>query len=288
MISTMRPVSLLLSIGFALAATTLARAQCGPDALGTSRVMRVGAAGGGGVGLKSYPRTLALADKEIVLTFDDGPLPGPTTKVLDALKKECVRATFFLIGRNADANPALVRREAAEGHTVAHHTYSHPAVTLRGLSDEAARADIDKGIAADERAAGAGARAPFFRFPGFADTKPLVDWLARRDILVFGTDVWASDWTPMSPTQQLALVMGRIEKVRRGIVLFHDTREQTAQMMPAFLRELKARGYRIVHIEPGAGRPATVEAGPGWRSETDRLISGLMAARRAAAPKATQ
>jgi peptidoglycan/xylan/chitin deacetylase (PgdA/CDA1 family) len=280
----MRLASLLFATLLSLGAAGAAQAQCGPDALGVSRVMRVGTAGGGGVGLKSYPRTLALADKEVVLTFDDGPLPGPTTKVLDALKKECVRATFFLIGRNADANPALVRREVADGHTVAHHTYSHPAVTLRGLSDEAARADIDKGMAADDRAAGAAQRAPFFRFPGFADTRPLVDWLARRDILVFGTDVWASDWSPMSPTQQLALVMGRIEKARRGIVLFHDTREQTAAMMPAFLRELKARGYRIVHIEPGAGRPATVEAGPGWRSETDRLISGLMAARRAAQP----
>ena len=84
----MRLASLLLATLLSLAGAGAAPAQCGPDALGTARVMRVGTAGGGGVGLKSYPRTLALADKEIVLTFDDGPLPGPTTKVLDALKKD--------------------------------------------------------------------------------------------------------------------------------------------------------------------------------------------------------
>ncbi|MBL8588468.1 MAG: polysaccharide deacetylase family protein [Methylobacteriaceae bacterium] len=245
-------------------------AACRADALGTARAIGVG--GPGAVGLKSYPRTLALADKELALTFDDGPLPGPTTRVLDALAAECVKATFFVIGRNAAANAQLVRRQIAEGHTVANHTYSHPAATLRGLSDAAARADIERGAAAI--AAAGGGRTPFFRFPGFADTPALVEWLGARGDLVFGADLWASDWAPMSPQAQLSLVLGRIERARKGIVLFHDTREQTAAMLPALLRELKARGYRIVHLTPGWGATTTA-AGPGWRSDTDRLIAGL-------------
>lgn len=258
------------ALALALLVPAAAEAQCRPDALGVARTIGVGAAGA--IGVKTYPRTLALADKELVLTFDDGPLPGPTGRVLDALRAECVKATFFLIGRNAAANPHLVRREIAEGHTVANHTFSHPAATMRGLSDAAARADIERGAAAI--AAAGGGRAPFFRFPGFADTPALVDWLGGRGITVFGTDLWASDWTPMSPEAQLALVLRRIEARRKGIVLFHDTRGQTAAMLPALLRELKVRGYRIVHVTPGAGA-ALANAGAGWRSETERLIAGL-------------
>ncbi len=77
--------------------------------------------------------------------------------------------------------------------------------------------------------------------------------MSERDLVVFGADVWASDWEHMGPDQQLRLVLSRIEKVGRGIVLFHDTKAQTAQMLPAFLRELKKRGYQIVHIVPAGG-----------------------------------
>ena len=72
--------------------------------------------------------------------------------------------------------------------------------------------------------------------------------------MVFGADVWASDWDPMSPEQELRLILARIEQVGRGIVLFHDSKAQTAKMLPAFLRELKRRGYRIVHVVPAASR----------------------------------
>ena len=97
-----------------------------PDALGTERVLSVDAASTPRVGRKQFPATLPLAPKELVLTFDDGPWPTTTPKVLDALKAECVHATFFLLGRNVEANPAIARRELAEGHTIGHHTYSHP------------------------------------------------------------------------------------------------------------------------------------------------------------------
>ena len=250
-----------------------------PTALGVSRVMTVGSAGGLAIGLKTYPQTLVLADHELVLTFDDGPWPATTPAVLKALEDECVRATFFLIGRNAAAAPALVRREIAAGHTVGHHSFSHPAVTLRRFTDEKAREDIDRGIAADEAAAygaaGAEPRVPFFRFPGFADTTPLLRWLDSRNIAVFGADIWASDWEEMTPQEEMAKLLYRIEKAGSGIVLLHDIKERTASMLPAFLRELKKRGYSIVHIEPGPGAAETSPAGDNWVSDTERSLARL-------------
>jgi peptidoglycan/xylan/chitin deacetylase (PgdA/CDA1 family) len=180
-----------------------------------------------------------------------------------------VRATFFLLGRNAAANPALARRALAEGHTVAHHTFSHP--LLSRISMAAAEREIDRGIAADERATygppGQAAapdtqpKTPFFRFPGFAASPALLDRMAARKLAVFGADLWAGDWNPMTPNRQLRLVLARLDAAGRGIVLFHDTKQQTAAMMPAFLRALKARGYRVVHVV-AAGAPASGSAGP--------------------------
>ena len=95
---------------------------CPPEALGVARTIEVGTKGGIQVGLKTYPRSLVLDNHEIVLTFDDGP-SAQTTPRIDALAAECVKATFFLVGRNAEALPALVKREVAEGHTVGHHSF---------------------------------------------------------------------------------------------------------------------------------------------------------------------
>lgn len=254
---------------------------CPAGALGTSRTLVVGTKGGGAVGLESYPRTLPLADHEVVLTFDDGPAPATTPAVLDALAAQCVRATFFLIGREAEADPALVRREIAEGHTVGHHTYSHPARTLRRMDDAEARDDIVRGMRADDLAAYGAAddrpRVPFFRFPGFADTPALDAWLAARDIAVFGTDLWALDWLDLSPDAERAYLMRRLDKAGRGIVLLHDSRRATARMLPDFLRALKAGGYHVVALVPGAGPMTTVAAPKGWSSETDRVIAEVFA-----------
>jgi peptidoglycan/xylan/chitin deacetylase (PgdA/CDA1 family) len=243
---------------------------CGPDALGVSRVVEIDRAKGAAIGLQSYPRTLDLRDHEVVLTFDDGPA-ATTAHVLDALAKECARATFFLIGRNAEGLPALVKRAAAEGHTIGHHSYSHPEKTLRLMSEEAANADIDKGIAAVNKALGATA-APFFRFPGFADTPALVADLTSRGYTIFGSDLWASDWAHMTPKAELDLVLSRLEKNRKGILLFHDSQGITAQMLPEFLRELKKRGYSLVHIIPGDAPTPIVAAGPDWTSTTEPII----------------
>ena len=262
------------------AAPVLAQEACSrPDALGTSRVMEVNPRGGLKLGLKSYPQTLALEKGEVVLTFDDGPLPATTGPILKALDDECVKATFFLVGRNAQANPTVVQREVARGHTVGHHSFSHPFITMRGLGEAAAKADMEQGFAADDRAAGAqsGAtpRTPFFRYPGFADTPELNAWLASRNVAVFGADLWASDWVDMTPQKTMELLLTRLDHAGKGIILLHDTRPQTAKMLPALLRELKTRGYKVVHIVPAKGDAPTAlaKADPGWTSETEANIA---------------
>lgn len=234
------------------------------------RVLPVGTAGGLQVGLRSYPQTLPLAEGEVVLTFDDGPA-ATTPRVLEALACAGARATFFVIGRNARAQPALMRRIAVDGHTLACHTFSHP-WTLRERSAAVGETEAAAGFKAIEDALGRPA-APFFRYPGFADTPALNAWLAERDIGVFGCDLWASDWTPMTPSAQLALVMARLRRARRGIVLFHDTQQQTAAMLPDFLAGLGQEGYRLVHITAGTGRTATQPAPAGWTSDTERMIA---------------
>jgi len=251
---------LCLSIAIAFAPPAVGAASCpgNPDALGTARTIAIDAKSMPRIGRKQFPSTLPLQAKEVVLTFDDGPWPSTTPKVLDALKSECVRATFFLLGRNALANPQIVRRALAEGHSMGHHSYSHPLLNRMPIAK--AEAEIDRGIAADELALYGAQRStpttPFFRFPGFASNGALLDRMSERGMVVFGADVWASDWEPMSPEQELHLILSRIQRLGRGIVLFHDTKAQTAQMLPGLLRELKRQGYSIVHVVPAGNQGA--------------------------------
>jgi peptidoglycan/xylan/chitin deacetylase (PgdA/CDA1 family) len=238
----------------ALISATASAADCpgNADALGTARVLSVDPATTPAVGRKHFPVTLPLQPKEVVLTFDDGPWPGTTDAVLTALRHECVKASFFMLGRNAVAHPALARKVLADGHTVAHHTYSHP--LLNRMSLARAEAEIDRGVAAVDQAvygsSSAEPKTPFFRFPGFASSPALLDLLAKRHIMVFGADLWASDWDRMRPDRERALVLERLAKTGGGILLFHDTKAQTAHMLPALLRDLKRQGYRIVHVTP--------------------------------------
>src|SRR5580704_5245182 len=240
-----------------------------PGTLGTSRVLAVDAATTPRVGLKSFAQTLPLDDHEVVLTFDDGPWAATTSRVLAALAHECVHATFFLIGRSASEQPALVRRIAAEGHTIGHHTWKHP--SLKRMTLSAATEEIDRGIAADEMALhGVATRipsTPFFRFPGFESTPATLELLQSRGIVVFGADLWASDWNPMTPAQELKLLTGRLtEAGNKGIILLHDPQKHTADMVPAFLQYLKDNHYRVVHLVPATPGP-NPEIKPGPKAE---------------------
>src|SRR5580692_6040440 len=204
------------------------------------------------IGQASISPAFAATDHEVVLTFDDGPWPPTTSKVLAALAQECVRATYFLIGEHVSEHPDIVRRIVAEGHTVATHTWSHP--NLMQIEHEQAIEQIDHGISALETVlhgtASTTPTTPFFRFPGFQSTPATLDLLQSRGIVVFGSDLWASDWNKMTPKQELKLITDRLEAAGKGIILFHDTKTHTAAMMPAFLRYLRDNGYHVVHVKP--------------------------------------
>jgi len=224
------------------------------DALGTSRLIAVDAVTTPRVGLRSFPKTLDLRDREVVLTFDDGPAPATDEKILGALAEECVRATFFLVGKPASEHPEWVRKIAAAGHTVAHHSWSHR--NLKTMTPEDAADDIDKGIAAVEMALhGVSTTTPstaFFRYPFFEMSQASLDELEKRGIVVFGADFWANDWIKMTPEALLKRLTESVKSARKGILLLHDPEAQTAVVLPAFLRYLRDNGYSVVHVVPGA------------------------------------
>src|ERR1700761_2871322 len=255
----MRRPTPLRVLGAALALATIftsaagAAPACHRDgALGNSRILAVDAASTPRVGRKSFPDTLPLEDHEVVLTFDDGPSPRLTPKVLAALAHECVHATFFLIGKPASEHPDLVRRIAAEGHTIGTHSWTHP--DLAQLKPEDAVAQIDDGISAVgtvlHGVPTTTPTTPFFRFPGFQSTQATLDLLQSRGIVVFGADLWASDWEEMTPQQELKKLTDRLKIAHKGIILLHDPKAHTAAMLPAFLRYLKENDYRVVHLVP--------------------------------------
>ncbi len=224
-----------------------------PGTLSVSRKLVVEIPDGGlFVGTKSYPTTLPLAPNEVVLTFDDGPAGKTTDAVLAALDAECVKATFFVVGAMAAARPDQLRRIAAAGHTIGHHSMTH--VIMNTVPDAAARADIVKGWQTVDRIlqgkAGETPHTPFFRFPGFAPTKPLAAWLAAEHVGVFGADLWGSDWTPITSDALLSQVLGRLEARHGGILLLHDIHAHTAAMVPRLLSALKEHGWHVVHIVP--------------------------------------
>jgi peptidoglycan/xylan/chitin deacetylase (PgdA/CDA1 family) len=220
--------------------------------LGTSRILKVDAVSFPQIGSKNFPQTLPLRDHEVVLTFDDGPWPPTTPKVLAALARECVRATFFVIGKPASEHPTMVRRISAEGHTIGHHTWTH--FDLQRMPKNNAFKEIDDGIAAIEKAehgvATTTPATPFFRFPGFLPTPATLDLLRSRGIVVFGADFWGNDWNHITPTQELRLLIVRLKAARKGIILLHDSQPRTAAMLPTFLRYLRENHYHVVHVEP--------------------------------------
>src|SRR5256885_5550997 len=144
---------------------TAAAADCPghPDALGTSRTLVVDPREHPLIGTMQYAHTLPLEDHEVVLTFDDGPLPKNSNQILEILALQCVKATFFLVGRQANANPEGVRKVRDAGHTVATHTQNHPS-NMNRLPIDRAQKEIEDGIASVTAALGYGtAPPPFFR-----------------------------------------------------------------------------------------------------------------------------
>ena len=218
------------------------------DCLGVSRTIRLDARQGNFY--DGLERSLGLRDGEVVLTFDDGPMPGTTTRILDALRAECTRATFFMAGRMADAYPAIAQRVRREGHTVAGHTHAHE--NLARLPSGSVAAAIDKGNASIQRATGQRST-PFFRYPYLARSARTDEIVRSKGLIAFGTNIDSKDYYEVSPATVRAKVMAQLRRQRRGIVLMHDIQGRTAAMLPALLDQMKAEGFRVVHIVPGRG-----------------------------------
>ena len=225
-----------------------AKSTCAnPDALGVSRTVVIDTTGGPGFGFLQYKQFDFLTDKEVVLTFDDGPWPT-TPSVLKTLADECTRAVFFPIGLHTTYHPEILRQVAAAGHTIGAHTWSHAHLDSKKMTEAQAREEIEKGFSAVKMALGA-APAPFFRFPALAHTQPTKDYLGARNIAMLSCDIDSNDFKSSSADQVIQNVMSKLDKQGKGVILMHDLQRHTAAALPTLLRRLKAGGYKIVQMK---------------------------------------
>jgi peptidoglycan/xylan/chitin deacetylase (PgdA/CDA1 family) len=265
---TRRCAALCLGLLTCITAQAASAADCPghPGALGTSRTLVVDPREHPRIGTMQYAETLPLADHEVVLTFDDGPLPRNSSQVLDILASQCVKATFFTIGRMAQAYPEGVRKLRDAGHSIGTHTQDHP-LDMKRMPIERAKQEIDEGIASVKAALGDDAAlAPFFRIPGLSRADGVEDYLASQGIQIWSADFLADDWRHISSSRVYDFAMKRLEDKGRGILLLHDIQARTVAALPRILRELKARGYRIVHVVPATSeRPATPTEPQQWQ-----------------------
>jgi peptidoglycan/xylan/chitin deacetylase (PgdA/CDA1 family) len=216
-----------------------------PNALGVSRVVEIDTTGGPGFGFEHFKQLDFLTDKEVVLTFDDGPWPVNTPAVLKALADECTKGVFFPIGKHATYHPEILKQVAAAGHTVGAHTWSHANLNTKKMTDQLAKDEIEKGFSAVKMALGA-APSPFFRFPELQHGPGAMAYLATRNVAVFSCDLDSFDFRAKDATQIVNTVMTKLDKQGKGIILMHDFQKHTAEALPTLLGRLKAGGYKVV------------------------------------------
>lgn len=193
---------------------------------------------------------IQLAKGEVVITFDDGPRPGKTDKILKILDQYNAPATFLMLGQAAQRHPGLVREVAKRGHTVGLHTHSHGDLTKVNIAS--ALAEIERGrkpLAAALSPLNK-APAPFFRFPYLAQTKALRRAVNNAGLIIMDVQIDSKDYYKDGATAVLNRTLARLDKQGKGIVLFHDIHQRTVDMLPQFLAELDARGYKVVSLVP--------------------------------------
>ena len=226
--------------------------QCSnPNALGISRVVQIDTTGGPAFGTEHFKQYDFLRDKEVVLTFDDGPWPENTPAVLKALADNCAKATFFEIGEHATWRPDLTKLLISAGMTVGSHTWSHKDLARNPYAKdpEQAKQEIEMGVSAVTMAAGTPI-APFFRFPDLQQPPDMIAYLGTRNIATFSTDIDSFDFKIHKPEDVIKSVLTKLAKNGKGIVLMHDFQKGTAEAMPQLLAQLKANGYKLVHMVP--------------------------------------
>src|SRR6185312_3199504 len=223
-------------------------AKCdNPDAIGMSRTVEIDTTGGPGFGFEHFKNHDFLKNGEVVLTFDDGPWVS-TPKVLKTLADNCIKATFFMIGKHATYYPNLVKEVAAGGHSIGTHTWGR--VNLEKKPFDQAKEEIEKGLAAVQWALEGQKTAPFFRFPALKHPPEVVKYLGERNIAIFSTDFDSFDFKMRKPEQVIKSVMEKLEKHGKGIILMHDFQHATADALPDLLKQMKDKGYKVVHMRP--------------------------------------
>lgn len=209
---------------------------------------------GGLAGRTIYVNSISdikLKPGEVVLTFDDGPVPGKTPAILNTLSNYGVKATFLMVGSMANYHPGLVKQVRARGHSIGSHTYDH--ANLAKVSFDAGKSKIRAG---EKALAKSGINAPFFRFPYLASTSALRKWLSQRGVTVLDVDIDSKDYFKDSADTIVKRTMARVKARGKGIILFHDIHARSVAALPAFLRELKASGYKVVALKSNR-RPST-------------------------------
>lgn len=243
-IITVLSLSCLMSASVALANES--NCPSNKNALGVSRVVEINTQGGPGFGFEHYKVYDFLEPGEIVLTFDDGPLPNRTRAVLKALASHCTKGIFFPVGKLAVGYPQVLKEIANQGHTVGSHTWSH--ANLYKMKTDDAKADIEKGFSAVRLAIGDQASS-FFRFPFLKDTPDLLSYLGQRNVGIFSTDIDSFDFKFKSPQMMIRKLLSKLKRKRKGIILFHDIQPATVKALPALLKALKSKGYRVVQLK---------------------------------------
>jgi peptidoglycan/xylan/chitin deacetylase (PgdA/CDA1 family) len=235
---------------FPAAAPAPAKMPCAnPNALGIARVVEIDTTGGPGFGFEHFKQLDFLRDKEVVLTFDDGPWPLNTPSVLKTLADECTTGIFFSIGKHATYYPEILKQVLAAGHTVGAHTWSHATLTNKKLTEQQRIEEIEKGFSAVKWALGGVSPSPFFRFPALQHPPEMVTYLGTRNIAMFSCDLDSFDFKASSPKQVIDVTMKKLDKLGKGIILMHDFHKHTAEALPELLRRLKDGGYKVVQMK---------------------------------------
>src|SRR5215472_11098015 len=224
-----------------------ARAACNnPNALGVARTLEIDTTGGPGFGFEHFKELDFLKEKEVVLTFDDGPWEKNTEMVLKALADECTTGIFFEIGKHATYYPEIAKKVYAAGHTVGTHTWSHADLTSKKLNDDQRKEEIEKGISAVKWALGGIAPAAFFRAPDLRHPPEMVTYLGTRNIAIFSCDLDSFDFKARNAKQVEDVIFKKLAKQGKGIILMHDFHKHTAEAIPNILKRLKTEGYKVV------------------------------------------
>lgn len=223
-----------------------------PNALGIGRTVEIDTTGGPGFGFEHFKELDFLRDKEVVLTFDDGPWPVNTPAVLKTLAEECTTGIFFPIGKHATYYPEILKQVMAAGHSIGSHTWSHAALVNKKLTEQQRKEEIEKGFSAVKWALGGKAPAPFFRFPALQHPPEMVTYLGERNIGIFSCDLDSFDFKASKAQTIIDTVMRKVEKNGKGIILMHDFQKHTAEALPELLKKLKAGGYKVVAMRAKA------------------------------------